>query len=109
MSCDTWDRSFYTSMIGRLLSNNELENLDKQLCLDEVFINCRDNQCFYAPRPLHRRYVRESVAVEAVCVVNLNYGECDTATRNCATEWSLRVTATQLLKRKRHGREVKGI
>ena len=38
-----------------------------------------------------RRYERESVAVEAVCVVSLNYGHCDTATRNCATEWSLRV------------------
>ena len=51
-----------------------------------------------------RRYERESVAVEAVCVVSLNYGECDTATRNCVTEWSLRVTATQLLKKRRHGR-----
>ena len=50
-----------------------------------------------------RRYERESVAVEAVCVVSLNYGECDAATRNCATEWSLRVTATQLLKKGRHG------
>ena len=50
-----------------------------------------------------RRYERESVAVEAVCVVSLNYGEYDTATRNCATEWSLRVTATQLLKKRRHG------
>ena len=50
-----------------------------------------------------RRYERESVAVEAVCVVSLNYGHCDTATRNCATEWSLRVTATQLLKKRRHG------
>ena len=47
-----------------------------------------------------RRYERESVAVEAVCVVSLNYGECDTATRNCATEWSLRVTAMQLLKKR---------
>ena len=47
-----------------------------------------------------RRYERESVAVEAVYVVSLNYGERDTATRNCATEWSLRVTATQLLKKK---------
>ena len=47
-----------------------------------------------------RRYERESVTVEAVYVVSLNYGECDTATRNCATEWSLRVTATQLLKKK---------
>ena len=46
-----------------------------------------------------RRYVRESVAVEAVCIVSLNYGHCDTATRNCVTEWSLRVTATQLLKK----------
>ena len=45
------------------------------------------------------RYERESVTVEAICVVSLNYGECDTATRNCATEWSLRVTATQLLKK----------
>ena len=50
-----------------------------------------------------RRYERESVAVEAVCVVSLNYGECDTATRNCATKWSLRVTVTQLLKKRRHG------
>ena len=50
-----------------------------------------------------RRYERQSVAVEAVCVVSLNYGHCDTATRNCATEWSLRVTATQLLKKRRHG------
>ena len=47
--------------------------------------------------------VNPSVAVEAVCVVSLNYAECDTATRNCATEWSLRVTATQLLKKRRHG------
>ena len=46
-----------------------------------------------------RRYERESVAVEAVCVVSLYYGHCDTATRNCATEWSLRVTATQPLKK----------
>ena len=51
-----------------------------------------------------RRYERESVAVEAVCIVSLNYGHCDTATRNCATEWSLRVTATQLLKKRRHGK-----
>ena len=50
-----------------------------------------------------RRYERGSVAVEAVCVVSLNYGHCDTATRNCATEWSLRITATQLLKKRRHG------
>ena len=50
-----------------------------------------------------RRYERESVAVEAVCAVSLNYDHCDTATRNCATEWSLRVTATQLLKKRRHG------
>ena len=50
-----------------------------------------------------RRYERESVAVEAVCVISVNYGHCDTATRNCATEWSLRVTATQLLKKRRHG------
>ena len=49
MSSNTWDK---TSMIGRLLFNNELDNLDKQLCLDEVFIQCRDNQCFYALRPL---------------------------------------------------------
>ena len=53
-----------------------------------------------------RRYERESVAVEAVCVVSLNYGHCDTATRNCATEWSLRVTATQLLKKRQHGKGV---
>ena len=53
-----------------------------------------------------RRYEHESVAVEAVCVVNLNCGHCDTATRNCATEWSLRVTATQLLKKRRHGQFV---
>ena len=53
-----------------------------------------------------RRYERESVAVEAVCVVSLNYSECDTATRNCATEWSLRVTATQLLKKRRHGLKI---
>ena len=46
-----------------------------------------------------RRYERESDAVEVVCVVSLNYGECDTATRNCTTEWSLRLTATQLLKK----------
>ena len=46
-----------------------------------------------------RRYERASVAVEAVCVVSLNYGHYDTATRNCATKWSLRVTATQLLKK----------
>ena len=45
------------------------------------------------------RYERESAAVEVVCVVSLNYGHCDTATRSCATEWSLRVTATQLLKK----------
>ena len=51
-----------------------------------------------------RRYESESVAVEVVCVVSLNYGECDTAARNCATEWSLRVTTTQLLKKRRHGR-----
>ena len=50
-----------------------------------------------------RRYERESIAVEAVCIVSLNYGECDTATPNFATEWSLRVTATQLLKKRRHG------
>ena len=31
--------------------------------------------------------------------MGLNYGHCDTATRNGATEWSLRVTATQLLKK----------
>ena len=55
-----------------------------------------------------RRYERESVAVEVVCVVSLNYGECDTATRNCATEWSLRVTATQLLKKRRHGHALPG-
>ena len=51
-----------------------------------------------------RRYERESVAVEAACVASLNYDECDTAMRNCATEWSLRVTATQLLKKGRHGK-----
>ena len=56
-----------------------------------------------------RRCERESVAVEAVCVVSLNYGECDTATRNFATEWSLRVTATQLLKKGDMGRNVKQI
>ena len=51
-----------------------------------------------------RKYKRESVAVEAVCVVGLDYGHCDTATRNCATEQSLRVTATQLLKKGDMGR-----
>ena len=50
-----------------------------------------------------RKYERESVAVEAACIASLNYGECDTAMRNCATEWSLRVTATPLLKKRRHG------
>ena len=59
------------------------------------------------------RYEREFVAVEAVCVVSLNYGECDTATCNCATEWSLRVIATQLLKKSDMGRnaaiEISGI
>ena len=59
-----------------------------------AFMHC--NHCV-------RRYERESVVVEAVCIVSLNYGECDTATRNCVTEWSLRVTATQLLKERRHG------
>ena len=32
-----------------------------------------------------RRYERQSVAVEAVCVVSLNYGECDTPTRRMVT------------------------
>ena len=36
-------------MIGRLLFNNELDNLDKQLCLPRAFESTgRDNQCFYA-------------------------------------------------------------
>ena len=51
-----------------------------------------------------RKYEPESVAKEAVSVVSLYYGECDTATRNSPTEWSLRVTATQLLKKRRHER-----
>ena len=44
-------------------------------------------------------YERESVTVEAICVVSLNCGECDTATRNSPTEWALRVNVTQLLKK----------
>ena len=55
-----------------------------------------------------RRYERESVAVEAVYVVSLNYDHCDAATRKCATEWSLRVTATQLLKKGDMGRNIPG-
>ena len=51
-----------------------------------------------------RRYERESVAVAVVCIVSLNCGHYDTATRNCATEWLLRVTATQLLKKGAIGR-----
>ena len=45
----------------------------------------------------------QSLAVEAVCIVTLNYGECDTATPTSPTEWALRVTATHLLKKRRHG------
>ena len=44
------------------------------------------------------RYERESVTVEAICVVSLNYGHCDTARRNFPTEWALRVTLTHTLK-----------
>ena len=85
--------------IGRLLlvfHNNESENLDKQLLLGRFSSTIEIINTF-----MHcvRRYERESIAVEAVCIVSLNYGHCDTAMRNCATEWSLRVTATQLSKK----------
>ena len=106
MSSHTWDRSFYTSMIGRLLlvfHNNELENLDKQLLLSRASSTVEIINAFMHCDHCLRRYEHESVAV---CVVSLNYGECDTATRNCATEWSLSVTATQLLKKRRHGQAV---
>ena len=79
MSSNTWDK---TSMIGRLLlgfHNNELDNLDKQLFLGRFSSIGRDNQCFYALRPLPEE-IRTSI--QAVCVISLNYGECDTATRN---------------------------
>ena len=84
-------------MIGRLLFNNELENLNKQPLLGRFSSTVEIINTF-----MHcdRRYERQSVAVEPVCVVSLKYGKCDTATRSCATEWSLRVTATQLLKKK---------
>ena len=106
MSSHTWDRSFYTSMIGRLLlvfHNNELENLDKQLLLPRFSSTVEIINAFMHCDHCIRRYERESVAVEAVCIVSRNCGHCDTATRNCATEWSLRVTAMQLLKKGRHG------
>ena len=106
MRFHTWDSSFYTSMIGRLLlvfHNNELGNLDKQPLLGRFSSTVEIINAFMHCDQCVRRYEREFVAVEAVCVVSLNYGHCDTATRNCATEWSLRVTATQLLKKRRHG------
>ena len=93
-------------MIGRLLlvfHNNELENLDKQLLLPRFSSTVEIINAFMHCDHCVRRYERESVAVEAVYVVSLNYGHCDTAKRNCATEWSLRVTATHLLKKRRHG------
>ena len=97
MSSNTWDSAFYTSMIGRLLlvfHNNELGNLDKQLLFTGFSSTVEIINALMHCDHCVRRYERQSVAVEAVCVVSLNYGECDTATRNCATEWSLRVTAT---------------
>ena len=85
MSSLTWDRSFYTSMIGRLLFNNELENLDKQLLLPRASSTVEIINAFMQCDHCVRRYERESIAVEAVCVVSLNYGECDTATRRMVT------------------------
>ena len=96
MSSHTWDSSFYTSMIGRLLFNNELENLDKQILLPRFSSTVEIINTFM--RCVHR-YERESVTVEAIFVVSLNYGHCDTATRNSPTKWALRVTVTQLLKK----------
>ena len=85
MSSNTWQRSFYTSMIGRLLlvfHNNELENLDKQLLLHRVSSTVEIINAFMHCDHCIRRYEPESVAKEAVSVVSLYYGECDTATRN---------------------------
>ena len=99
MSCDTWDRSFYSSLLDdycsttnwRIYINNfGWTRFSSTVEIISTFMHCGD--CVH-------RYERESVTVEAICVVSLNYGECDTATRNCATEWSLRVTVTQLLKK----------
>ena len=41
----------------------------------------------------------QSVAVEAVCLVTLNYAHCDTPTPNSPREWPLHLTATHLLKK----------
>ena len=55
-------------------TNNEFDNLDQQRAYNQLqerinaFMHCQ------------RRYQRQSVTV---CVVTLNYGECDTPTRNC--------------------------
>ena len=99
MNCDTWDRSFYTSLLDdycstmnwRININNfGWTRFSSTVEIINAFMHCDD--CV-------RRYECESVAVEAVCIVSLNYDHCDTATRNCATEWALCVTATQLLKK----------
>ena len=66
-----------TTLLGRA-SNQLQERIN-------AFMHCGHCQ---------RRYERQFVAVEAVCLVTLNYGHCDTATRNSPTEWPLRVTAT---------------
>ena len=57
---------------------NELGSLDKQLCLDEIinaFMHCQ------------RRYERQFIAV---CVVSLNYGECDAAVKKKVT-WDITI------------------
>ena len=75
MSWESWEK---TSIIGRLLFNNEFDNLDQQPTWEST---ARDNQCFYA---LPRRYERQSVASFSTMV---------TATRNSPTEWPLRRTS----------------
>ena len=102
MSSHTWDRSFYTSMIGRLLlvfQNNELENLDKQLLLPRASSTVEIINAFIHYDHCVRRYERESVAV---CVVSVNYGECDTATRRMVTARN----CDAALKKRRHGQAV---
>ena len=67
--------------------NNRPDNHQLQQIIN-AFMQCDHCQ---------RKNERQSVAV---CVVTLNYGECDTATRHSPTEWSLRVNAMHLFKKK---------
>ena len=77
MSSDSWDK---TSMIGRLLFNNELENLDKQLWLDRFSSTVERNALPEEIRTPIRR--SQSQLWSQLRVIVPQNGHCDAAVKN---------------------------